>query len=87
MDKISVSPIGNRWIRLTFSSSLASRRKQKAEQMWRDTERKKEADRELTQTTATTKVHKLTKPSLSFAISMFLSNLFGLCFGFFFWFP
>jgi hypothetical protein len=51
-----------------------------------DAERKK-VDRELTQTTATTKVHKLTKPSLSFAISMFLSNLFGLCFGFFFWFP
>jgi hypothetical protein len=35
-----------------------------------DAERKK-VDRELTQTTATTKVHKLTKPSLSFAISIF----------------
>ena len=68
---------------LQLKLSIQKKAKNRAK-VKKDTERKKEAGRELTQTTATTKVHKLTKPSLSFSISMFLSNLFGLCFGFFF---
>ena len=71
MNKISESnrqALDSAYLQLKLSVQKKAKNRAKVE---KDTERKKEADRELTQTTATTKVQKLTKPSLSVAISLF----------------
>ena len=71
MNKISESnrqALDSAYLQLKLGVQKKAKNRAKVE---KDTERKKEADRELTQTTATTKVQKLTKPSLSVAISLF----------------
>ena len=71
MNKISESnrqALDSAYLQLKLSVQKKAKNRAKVE---KDTDRKKEADRELTQTTATTKVQKLTKPSLSVAISLF----------------
>ena len=64
MNKISESnrqALDSAYLQLKLSVQKKAKNRAKVE---KDTERKKEAGRELPQTTATTKVHKLTKTPL-----------------------